>query len=526
VQIGACEWTFPMTREVWVISRDGATVTTVAAITHENDGCLHGVAFSPDSRQVAYMDADCRPWIVNADGTGQAAPLDDFPYWWTSAAYPQWGGEKEVLPATTPVPPGPISRCKPGETELLFEDFEDGQAQGWWFRDTGGRSIEPWPVEAKDGNHFLVGSGHQWADVGSDAWRDYALHLKVRSVPGDAHLNVRNAEGRYHVLFPKGGLLRGHPGEVVIQWEGVQDNDWHTLTLSAVGGHVEAYLDGELVVVFDDPEPFLSGPIGLENLGGKVWYDDVLVCERAHEAESALEAAPVPADAWGQVVVPPGDPIHIGLVADFSGAVSWLGPLKENAVRMALDDQGPVKGFPVSVTVADGGCQGATGTAAAQTMGSDPAIVGVIGHTCSSSCGPGAAVYEGAHLVMISPSCTGPDLSGPGYQVFNRVAIREDQGGDERNMQAVNTGVYQDFAHRYQSRYGQPLDSEGLGVYAAYAYDAAGILLRAIERVAVVDEAGNLVIGRQALASAVRATPGYQGVTGIISFDERGDRVP
>ena len=36
----------------------------------------------------------------------------------------------------------------------------------------------------------------------------------------------------------------------------------------------------------------------------------------------------------------------------------------------------------------------------------------------------------------------------------------------------------------------------------------------------------NLVIGREALARSVRATSGYQGVTGVISFDERGDRVP
>ncbi|TEU10116.1 MAG: hypothetical protein E3J21_27160 [Anaerolineales bacterium] len=93
-------------------------------------------------------------------------------------------------------------------------------------------------------------------------------------------------------------------------------------------------------------------------------------------------------------------------------------------------------------------------------------------------------------------------------------------------MQPVNTGVYQDFARRYQGRYGQSLDSVESGFYAAYAYDATVILIKAIEIVAVVDEAGNLVIGRQALANAVRATPGHQGVTGIISFDKRGDRVP
>ncbi len=238
------------------------------------------------------------------------------------------------------------------------------------------------------------------------------------------------------------------------------------------------------------------------------------------------EPTPIPPDPWGQVVVPPGGTIRIGLVADFSGAVSQLGPLKRNAVQMAIDDKGLIKGFPASVTVADGGCDEAMGATAAGTMVSDPTIVGVIGHSCSVSCKPGASVYEGAHLVMISPSCTGPDVSAPGYQVFNRVAIRDDQGGDARNAQVVNTGVYQDFARRYQSRYGQPLGSEGLDILAAYAYDAAGILIRAIEQVAVVDASGNLVIGRQALANAVRATSGYQGVTGAISFDGKGDRLP
>lgn len=241
---------------------------------------------------------------------------------------------------------------------------------------------------------------------------------------------------------------------------------------------------------------------------------------------SAPEGAPVPADPWGQVVVPPGDAIHIGLVAAFSGPWGWLGQAEENVVQMAVEDQGPIKGFPVSFMIADGGCSNEMGAAAAQAMISDPFILGVIGHTCSMSCGEGAPVYEDAHLVMISPSCTGPELSGQGFLVFNRVMVREDQGGDERNLQPVNTGVYQDFARRYQDRYGQSLVDEEWGVIAAYAYDATVILIKAIERVAVIDEAGNLVIGRQALADAVRATPGHPGVTGIIGFDERGDRVP
>jgi len=241
---------------------------------------------------------------------------------------------------------------------------------------------------------------------------------------------------------------------------------------------------------------------------------------------STPEAAPVPADPWGQVVIPPGDPIHMGLVADFSGAVNWIGPVKENAVQMAIEDQGPIKGFPVSFMIADGGCNNEMGAGAAQAMISEPAIVGVIGHTCSPSCAAGAPVYDGAHLVMISPSCTNPELSKSGYRVFNRVMVRDDQGGEERNPQVVNTDPYQDFARRYQSRYGQSLDGIESGFCAAYAYDATTILIQAIEQVAVVDEAGNLVIGREALANAVRATAGHPGVTGSISFDGKGDRLP
>jgi ABC-type branched-subunit amino acid transport system substrate-binding protein len=166
------------------------------------------------------------------------------------------------------------------------------------------------------------------------------------------------------------------------------------------------------------------------------------------------------------------------------------------------------------------------GIAAARFMVGDPVVAGVVGHTCSRSCRSALPIYEEAGYVMISPSCTVTDLSALGYVVFNRVMMREDQGGDERNRQVVATDSYRAFATRYEERYGQTLDSEGLGFSAAYAYDAAATLLSAIAEVAVVDSSGALVVGRHSLAVAVRGTPGYPGVTGIIHFDERGDRLP
>jgi hypothetical protein len=69
------EWAFPMTREVWVISRDGDIITPVATVTHPSQECFQDtVALSPDNARVAYFEAGCRPMIVNADGTGGGPP--------------------------------------------------------------------------------------------------------------------------------------------------------------------------------------------------------------------------------------------------------------------------------------------------------------------------------------------------------------------------------------------------------------------------------------------------------------------
>ena len=235
---------------------------------------------------------------------------------------------------------------------------------------------------------------------------------------------------------------------------------------------------------------------------------------------------PAPEDPWGLIVVPPGGAIGVGLVADFSGTIREIGPLYENAVRLAVEDQGQIAGFPVDIAVADGGCGEEMGVEAAQTMIGDPSVAGIVGHSCSNSCRTALPIYEEAHRVMISPSCTGTDLSTPGYAVFNRVVVQGDQGGDDRNREIVATDPYRDFAARYEQRYGQPLDSEELGFYAAYAYDAASILLEAIARVAVVDDSGALIVGRQSLTEAVRGIAGYHGVTGVIHFDDQGNRLP
>jgi serine/threonine protein kinase/Tol biopolymer transport system component len=589
--MGGCEGAFPMTREVRVISRDGAIVTTVATITHKDEECFRPeVAFSPDGTQVAYFDADCRPWIVNADGSGQPTPLDDFPYWWTSASYPQWGGKKGA-PPPKPVPSAqeegkvvePCEGVKPPQICVRGAESDRGTqvTDSLGFEMIGGLSWSP------DGQQIVFPAGSDF-----EVTQQYDHKLYVINADGSDLRQVTSGDANDAdpAWSPDGDWIAFHRncGLWVVRPDGSDER----MLLESSGEFCAMAMmwsrDSQRIAFLNRPDKSALREIQVINRDGTdhrvvhsferlewgniawnpdgrqiaCWYGDgskeeglLINADGSGEPKrmdrmpwswlpnfwpqwsegefvpppppaSAPEAGPVPTDPWGQVVIPPGDAIHIGLVADFSGSVRQLGPANEGAVQMALEDQGPIKGFSVSFMTADGGCNNEMGAAAAQAMISDPLIVGVVGHTCSSSCAPGAPVYEGAHLVMISPSCTAPDLSGPGYQVFNRVAIRDDQGGDERNAHVVNTDIYQDFARRYQDRYGQSLGSTEIGFFAAYAYDATVILIKAIERVAVVDEAGNLVIGREALARAVRATPGHTGVTGVISFDDKGDRVP
>jgi branched-chain amino acid transport system substrate-binding protein len=80
--------------------------------------------------------------------------------------------------------------------------------------------------------------------------------------------------------------------------------------------------------------------------------------------------------------------------------------------------------------------------------------------------------------------------------------------------------AYDTFVTNFEQKFGHP---PGNSPYHAHAYDAATILLGAIEQVAVQDEDGTLHIGRQALRDALYATSGYQGLTGKLTCSEFGD---
>lgn len=78
---------------------------------------------------------------------------------------------------------------------------------------------------------------------------------------------------------------------------------------------------------------------------------------------------------------------------------------------------------------------------------------------------------------------------------------------------------YPDFLRRYEERYGVLPPNP----FYRSAYDAATMILTAIERIAVREDDGTLVIGRLALLEALYATKGLRGMSGTLTCNQSGN---
>jgi len=104
-----------------------------------------------------------------------------------------------------------------------------------------------------------------------------------------------------------------------------------------------------------------------------------------------------------------------------------------------------------------------------------------------------------------------------------------DGAGDAAN------GVYASFAETpkvdperltaFDTAYEKMFDVKpsDLGPFHYHAYDSTNMILAAIDKVAEVDADGNLVIDREALIKALRETKDFDGLTGVLTCDAKGD---
>ncbi len=140
-------------------------------------------------------------------------------------------------------------------------------------------------------------------------------------------------------------------------------------------------------------------------------------------------------------------------------------------------------------------------------------------------------IYHQNGLLSISGSATFEELTREfGWSYFNRTILNEKQMSDLGVPEdwVGRIADVQDFYARYDTVFegrGGPMP-EDIRHLMAYTYDAVQVLLYAAEKVAVQNTDGSITIERSALAEAVRHIEGFSGITGLIEFDQDGDRVP
>jgi len=142
------------------------------------------------------------------------------------------------------------------------------------------------------------------------------------------------------------------------------------------------------------------------------------------EAAASASAAADPAAACdalenGCFEVAAGEPLTVASALSITGETAFLGNDSNFGIQVAQEERGQVLGRDVEVIHEDGGCgDAASGQTAAQSIVANPAILGVIGTTCSRTAVTAMQVLGPAHIVMISPSNTAPGLTNPDHEQY------------------------------------------------------------------------------------------------------------
>ncbi|WP_194908656.1 branched-chain amino acid ABC transporter substrate-binding protein [Catenulispora rubra] len=147
----------------------------------------------------------------------------------------------------------------------------------------------------------------------------------------------------------------------------------------------------------------------------------------------------------------------IGLEAPLSGQYAGLGVNVQYAVQVAVDQANASNSFGFKVKLINGDDLGdpAKAPAAATSLTQDPAVLGVIGPTFSSSVLATAKIYGSAGLAFITPSATNSSLQDQSFAAFHRIVPDDNVEGSQAADWLQHRGVKKLFVLQDLSAYGK-----------------------------------------------------------------------
>jgi branched-chain amino acid transport system substrate-binding protein len=116
-------------------------------------------------------------------------------------------------------------------------------------------------------------------------------------------------------------------------------------------------------------------------------------------------------DPLGCASIKNKESIKIAALLTLSGPDAPYGIDALRGVEIAIAEKKELSGHPIELVKVDDLCSPDGGRAGATQIVADPAIVAVIGATCSGASAAAAKILSDAGLVMISPSSTAPSLT-------------------------------------------------------------------------------------------------------------------
>ena len=186
---------------------------------------------------------------------------------------------------------------------------------------------------------------------------------------------------------------------------------------------------------------------------------------------STSTSTSIPADPWGNIVIPPGQSVKVGLSSALAGGYAVYGTDMLNGVDLAIEKfGGSLHGWTLTSEGQDDGCEGAAGVTVAEQFSADPNILGVIGPMCSGSIVPAEDIYAANHVVMITPSGTAVAVTAQGYETVFRTVPNDDLQAQvtvdylTKELGLTSIAIIDD-----QSIYG-----EGLATAVKQKFEAAG----------------------------------------------------
>jgi len=346
--VNGCPPTSPLTREVWIISRDGQTVNVVTPPqVYEDVSSIGGrFAFSPGGSQLAYTDEQERSRIVRVDGSAEPEFLTNWPDWWAHNFWPQWDGE-EATTAPTLIPVSSADQARAFAEPILaaiadrppdFEDDFGDQASGWSIgsNDDG----DEWGYE-NEAYSILVAPGYRDAGVPPDyplELSDFVLEVDGQFVSGEWghwYVSFRHSLGSIEQPASAGDYaVKFYPDSSFDLWKNVgetsreliretavyaptfeQGTGMNRLTIIAQGPQIAIYMNGEPLCFVRD-ESLKKGTILLAATNEtndtplRVHFDNLKVWDISDLELPSAETTPAPQPTAAPI--PTRTPVPVG----------------------------------------------------------------------------------------------------------------------------------------------------------------------------------------------------------------------